>query len=128
MRLAVWLRRRAYKSINSGCWRWYARACGFKPQSERKSRKSGKKQTAKERQKWEKEDKKTKAAEGASPRTDGKPRRHHPERSKKNLHSESHHIFANIKQLMLYPFFLLTSPCSRDFGFEKQYSKTKVNV
>ena len=47
---------------------------------------------------------------------------------KKNLHSESHHIFANIKQLMLYPFFLLTSPCSRDFGFEKQYSKTKVNV
>ena len=101
---------------------------GSNPSQSEKAEKAEKKQTAKERQKWEKEDKKTKAAEGASPRTDGKTRRHHPECRKKNLHSESHHIFANIKQLMLYPFFLLTSPCSRDFGFEKQYSKTKVNV
>ena len=98
---------------------------GSNPSQSEKAEKAEKKQTAKERQKWEKEDKK---AEGASPRTDGKTRRHHPECRKKNLHSESHHIFANIKQLMLYPFFLLTSPCSRDFGFEKQYSKTKVNV
>ena len=117
MRLAVWLRRRAYKSTNSGCWRWYARACGFKPQSERKSRKSGKKQTAKERQKWEKEDKKTKAAEGASPRTDGKTRRHHPERSKKKPTQRVSSHFCEYKAAHVVSFFSFNFALFKRFRF-----------
>ena len=87
---------------------------GSNPSQSEKAEKAEKKQTAKERQKWEKEDKK---AEGASPRTDGKTRRHHPECRKKNLHSESHHIFANIKQLMLYPFFSFNFALFKRFRF-----------
>ena len=36
---------------------------------------------------------------------------------KKNLHSESHHIFANIKQLMLYPFFSFNFALFKRFRF-----------
>ena len=90
---------------------------GSNPSQSEKAEKAEKKQTAKERQKWEKEDKKTKAAEGASPRTDGKTRRHHPERSKKKPTQRVSSHFCEYKAAHVVSFFSFNFALFKRFRF-----------
>ena len=90
---------------------------GSNPSQSEKAEKAEKSKQQRNDKNGKKEDKKTKAAEGASPRTDGKTRRHHPERSKKKPTQRVSSHFCEYKAAHVVSFFSFNFALFKRFRF-----------